>query len=146
MDKKIWMIGLWVLMLGGVKAHAQTRIKWPQLAEVEYSYVQQEGQTYWYGTPTFPEDLKALEGKEVVITGYILPLNEISNLYALSAFPFSSCFFCGAAGLESVMELHLRKKKKKFAMDAEVTMVGTLRLNDVEMELSYILEDARLLD
>ena len=67
------------------------------------------------------------------------------DTYILSANPFSSCFYCGGAGQESVMELRLKKKKAKFELDQIVTFAGRLRLNDQEMELNYILEEARVI-
>ncbi len=122
---------------------AQEKINWTFLSDVQYSYIQNYDANVWYGTPSFGDDIKALEGKEVIIKGYVLPMDVDGNQYVLSANPFNTCFFCGGAGQESVMELRLAKKRRKYETDQVVTFIGTLRLNDAELELNYILENAR---
>ncbi len=136
----MWML-IWTpgLMLGQVK------VAWSTLEGVDYSYVQNMDQNVWYGKPAYAESVKALEGKTIQIKGYVLPLDVSGDNYVLSAFPFSSCFFCGGAGQESVMELRLADPEATFKQDDYRTFVGTLRLNYRELELNYILEDARLL-
>ncbi|MEO0470500.1 MAG: DUF3299 domain-containing protein [Bacteroidota bacterium] len=124
---------------------AQTKIDWQTLAGVTFSYIHNFEQNMWYGQPSYSEDIKALNGQEIIIKGYVLPTDIESNTYILSANPFSSCFFCGGAGQESVMELRLKKKKAKFELDEVRTFAGKLRLNDQEMELNYILEEARVI-
>ncbi|MEL6589731.1 MAG: DUF3299 domain-containing protein, partial [Bacteroidota bacterium] len=106
-------------------------------------YIQNYDANVWYGTPTFGEGVQKLAGKEVIIKGYIIPMDTEGNQYVLSANPFNTCFFCGGAGQESVMELRLARKRYKFETDQVVTFIGTLRLNDAELELNYILENAR---
>ncbi|MEM7660041.1 MAG: DUF3299 domain-containing protein, partial [Bacteroidota bacterium] len=80
------------------------------------------------------------------IKGYMLPIDLEGNAYYLSAYPFSSCFFCGGAGQESVMELRLKKAKQSFQQDEFVTLRGRLRLNNRELELNYILEEVERVD
>lgn len=123
---------------------AQTKVPWSTLEGVNYSYVQNMDQNFWYGEPTYGEDVKALEGKTIEITGYVLPLDISGDNYVLSAFPFSSCFFCGGAGQESVMELRLADSGDRFKQDQYLTFTGKLKLNHRELELNYILEEARV--
>lgn len=66
----------------------------------------------------------------------------------LSKFSYSSCYFCGAAGPESVIEI-VAKNPIIYRMDKPISLEGTLRLNrsteDREYDpfrLLYILEDA----
>ena len=125
--------------------YAQQKVDWKTLAGVTFSYIQNFEQNMWYGEPTYSDTVKQLDGKEIAIRGYVLPTDIESNTYILSANPFSSCFYCGGAGQESVMELRLKKKKAKFELDQIVTFAGRLRLNDQEMELNYILEEARVI-
>ncbi|MEO0898737.1 MAG: DUF3299 domain-containing protein [Bacteroidota bacterium] len=122
----------------------QKSVRWETLANVTYSYVQNFEQNFWYGTPTFAEEVLALDGQEIIIKGYAIPGDINGDVYYLSAFPFSECFFCGGAGQESIMELRLKNKKTTFTVDQYVTLKGTLKLNDRELELNYILEDARV--
>ena len=98
----------------------------------------------WYGTPSFSETVKAMEGKEVKIKGYVLPMDVSGEQYVLSAFPFASCFFCGGAGQESVIELRLEDFDRKFETDEYLEFQGILKLNDAELELNYILDKAQV--
>ncbi len=137
------LIGLASLLLP-ISGWTQTEVAWSTLEQVQYDYIENSDQNFWYGAPTFSEDIKALEGKEVFITGYVLPLDISGDNYVLSAFPFSSCFFCGGAGQESVMELRLADPGARYKQDSYMTFVGTFRLSYRELELNYILEDARM--
>ncbi|MEM6317457.1 MAG: hypothetical protein AAF960_07285 [Bacteroidota bacterium] len=118
------------------------KIDWNLLMEIEYNlkyYQEFEMKIY---APVFTQNLIALDGKEVLIEGFVIPLDEEGDLVALSANPFASCFFCGKASPASVMSLYL-KKKKLYKMDDYRKFKGRLRLNynDPE-EYYYILEDA----
>ena len=94
--------------------------------------------------PTFGDNLHALEGKEVLIKGFVIPLDVSLNLYVLSANPYASCFFCGGAGPETVMDI-VFAEKQKFRTDEYVTLKGRLKLNaDDVYKLNYILEDAEI--
>lgn len=135
------LIGGLLLCLSG---YGQTDMTWETLAEIEYSYVQNYEANFWYGTPTFSPEVKALEGKEVKISGYVLPMDVSGEAYVLSAFPFASCFFCGGAGQESVIELRLKDFKQTFETDQFLSFTGILKLNKEELELNYILDIAQV--
>ena len=56
-----------------------------------------------------------------------------------------SCFFCGAGGPETVVELNLKSDKNNFVMDEVVTIQGTLRLNSDDIyKWNYILDYAEV--
>lgn len=97
---------------------------------------------WWYGQASFASQIQQLNGKEVIIQGYILPLDETGGYYVLSRNPYSTCFFCGAAGQESVMELKL-EKPQRYSMDQVVTFRGILTLDNRAMSLNYHLSNAR---
>jgi len=122
----------------------QQKVSWETLAGVTFSYIQNYDQNFWYGKPSFSEEVKALEGQKIEIEGYIIPGDVSGESYYLSAFPFSACFFCGGAGQESIMELRLVDEKASFTVDEYITLTGVLRLNDSELELNYILEEAKV--
>lgn len=95
--------------------------------------------------PRFGKSVKKLEGEEVILRGYWLPLNPEENLYILSRNPFAACFFCGSAGPESIVELWLKPGHPKIKMDQVVTMKGRLKLNQDDIDYcNYILEEAEL--
>jgi hypothetical protein len=135
----LWLVFLVSTQLG----LAQVKVPWSTLEGVNYSYVQNMDQNFWYGEPTYDEAVKALEGQVIQVKGYVLPLDLSGDNYVLSAFPFSSCFFCGGAGQESVIELRLADSDARFKQDQYLTFTGKLKLNHRELELNYLLEDAR---
>ena len=136
---------IWVgVILWGNLLHGQEALDWDLLAEVSYDYAYNETFNQWIGTPTFPEALKSLNGKRVTISGYILPMDVEGEYYVLSAFPYVSCFFCGGAGMESVMELKLAENETKFKIDEFKAFTGILRLNEENFELTFTLDQAEI--
>ncbi|MFK7905103.1 MAG: hypothetical protein AB8B69_08260, partial [Chitinophagales bacterium] len=75
---------------------------------------------------------------------FMIPVDVDGDYYVLSAFPYSSCFFCGNAGPESVVELRLAKKGQRFQMDDARKFKGMLVLSQTPNGLIYVLEDAEL--
>ncbi len=139
------LILLAVVLLSNT-SQAQIKIKWSTFERLQFEEVYDEESAAWLVAPIWTEDLKKLDGKKVKITGYIIALDVIGDEYALSAFPFASCFFlCGASGPESVMELSL-ENKTKYLTDEVHTFVGTLRLNDGTGIFPISLDKAKSID
>lgn len=140
---QIKIVLLLFFMVNSIAAFAQTKINWNELADIEFveRYVVSED---FYGyLPEFSNKLKKLEGKEVTVKGYMLPIEPENDLFLLSRNPFASCFFCGGGGPESVIELNLKSGHPKFKMDQVVTIKGKLRLNNEDFEhMMYILDEA----
>jgi len=76
-------------------------IQWDDLAGVTFSSKYYEEIDEWLLFPVFGEGVTALEGKQIFVAGYVIPLEP--GLYFLSRNSFQSCFFCGGAGPESVI-------------------------------------------
>ena len=96
--------------------------------------------------PTFPNVMKALEGKNVMMSGYVIPIEETgeSQTLVLSANSYTTCFFCGKAGPESIMDVRLKnpQKMRRFKQDEKVAFRGKLKLNDKDFDyFNYIIED-----
>lgn len=93
--------------------------------------------------PKFSEQLKNREGTSVVLEGFIIPLDQETeqDYFVLSRFPYASCFFCGAAGPETVAEIY---SAEKFSFtDEKIRVQGKLRLNNNDpLHLFYVLDDA----
>jgi len=129
------------------QVHSQKNITWETLKDVKFTDKWSEEFQAYYQVPKFGAALKALDGKEVIIKGYIIPIDVIEDYYVLSANPYSSCFFCGQAGPESVMEVQLKKKTRELKMDQVLTFKGKLKLNAEDIyQLNYILENAEVVD
>lgn len=117
------------------------KITWKDLKDVQFrkKFNKQENMFFLY--PHFGEKVKALEGKELEIRGYMIPVNPAENIYVLSAYPMAACFFCGGSGPESIIQLKL-KKPKRFVTDEIWLVRGTLQLNtDNIEELNYIFQN-----
>ncbi|WP_421875890.1 hypothetical protein [Marinoscillum sp.] len=116
---------------------------WKTLGTLEYEKTKDEyGEIF---VPKFGEQIKSLEGKEIELSGYIIPFEGMfePDHLIVSSVPVASCFFCGGAGPESVAEIYLTEPVKYTAK--KVTFKGKLTLNDSDVDqLMYILKDARI--
>ena len=121
-------LALLLFMCLGLIGFAQERLSWNTFERLNFEEVYEPTTASWVQVPVWTEDLKKWDGKLVKITGYIIALDAVNSQYALSAFPFSSCFFCGAAGPESVLELDL-KHQEEYLTDEVITFKGVLELN-----------------
>ena len=130
------------LLFVAVQGMSQTEITWQTLSNVRFTDKYSEEEEAYYYYPHFGSSVKALEGKEVYLKGYMLAIEPKKDIYILSRNPFAACFFCGNAGPESIVELKL-KPGHKFKMDQVATIKGTLKLNEDDIyQCNYILEDA----
>lgn len=123
--------------------YSQSKVTWQTLADVSFTekYSPEVEANFYY--PHFGPSVKALAGKEVVLKGYMLILGSKRDFYILSRNSYASCFFCGRAGPESIVELKLKPGHPRFWMDQVVTIKGRLKLNQEDIDhCNYILEDA----
>lgn len=118
-------------------------ISWKQLADVTYvlKYNKQFDGDIMY--PVFGTLVKKLAGKEWTIQGYMIPLDIKSGLYAVSGNPYAACFFCGAAGVESVVSLKFKNKPRRYQTDEYCVMKGVLALNNDNVnDFIYLFKNA----
>jgi hypothetical protein len=95
--------------------------------------------------PVYNASILALEGKEIILPGYIVPLAETGLLsdFLFSYYPFQSCFFCGGAGPETVVRVKMLQPA--IYTSQPVIISGTLRLNrQGDEQLFYILEESKV--
>ncbi|MEM7104720.1 MAG: hypothetical protein AAF502_16405 [Bacteroidota bacterium] len=119
-------------------------LDWNLLMNIEYRlryFAQIDMEMY---APVFGNEIEELDGKEVVIEGFVIPIDHEGELLSLSHYPFASCFFCGKASPASVISMYLKNQRKRYKMDDFIKFRGTLHLNyDDPDEFYYILRDAR---
>jgi len=136
-----------VLALLGLESFvspAPIEVTWKTLADVQFKdvYVKELDAYYW--KPTFSPSVLALNGKEIFITGYVIPVDYDANFYVVSKFPYANCFFCGGGGPESVVDLRFANKTRVYKTDERITFTGKMRLNaDNVYEMNYILDGAK---
>lgn len=130
-----------ILSLLSFSLLGQKNLAWPVLAMTNY---EQDPMSGLY-SPKFPGILEdQYEGEEVIIAGYLIPVDVEANTYALSKNPFSACFFCGNAGPETVIELKFSQDPGRFATDKYLPIKGILRLNRNGSGLFFTLENAEI--
>ncbi|MFK7807682.1 MAG: hypothetical protein AB8F74_07795 [Saprospiraceae bacterium] len=106
---------------------------WKTLAKITYKKEYDEMMGFKVDVPVFSPDVKALDGKEVTIKGYIIPVEGYKSHkeFVFSAFPYNMCFFCGGAGPETVMEIAAAEAIKYTT--EPITIKGKLALNDSDI-------------
>jgi hypothetical protein len=138
-----------VLLMGTAGVFAQGTAKsdaWNEFAKTKFEpkYYEKLGEYLFY--PSFPADLKAMEGKEITVQGFYVPFApEDGDYIIISKYPMSQCFFCGGGGPESIAEVNFAKGPAKFQVDDLITVKGKLKLNADNMDhVNFILTDAVL--
>lgn len=132
------------LMLGYVCAVAQEANFWHVLAEVGFKKTKMAGGEM--EVPIFSTHLKAYHGKKIKLKGFVIPVSETGDesKFMLSSLPFNVCYFCGAAGPETIVEVEANQKVK-FTSQA-IWMEGILYLNEEDPDHHiYILKSARII-
>jgi len=140
----IFIIGT---LLSSSAISAQDTNVWKTLAKITYKKQMDEIMGFNVDVPVFSDDIKALDGKEITIKGYIIPVEGYKSHkeFVFSAFPYNMCFFCGGAGPETVMEVYASEPVKYSAK--QVVLKGTLELNDTDINrLMFAINDAILVD
>lgn len=137
--KNLYLICIFSFITGTLQA--QTEITWKQLADVTFKPQYFKEIDMKVLVPTFGASIKDLEGKNVAITGYLIPVDPSFQTVVLSRNPYASCFFCGGAGPETIVELWLSpNEKRRFRMDERLTFSGILQLNNNDLQhCNYIL-------
>ena len=108
------------------------------------TYIKQYNE--YFLVPQFDAKLKQLQGTEIDLQGHYIPLDLPASSIVLSKNPYSSCFFCGGAGPETVAEINFKNKPPKLKPDQVITVKGKLRLNDKDVEhMTFILDQAELI-
>lgn len=141
----------------GVQMHAQEAAEnaeekketkvWKTLGKITYKKKYDELLGFKIDYPVFSEPILKLEGKEVELKGYIIPVEGYKSHkeFIFSAFPYNMCFFCGGAGPETVMEVEATEGIEYSAEQVRIKGKLTLNADDIN-RLMYILTDAVLVE
>ncbi len=130
-----------------INSIAQTDLSWKVLSKMEFEEIYNEEYGFDVPYPIFNDKVKALSGKKVTIEGYIIPLEvgDDHELLVLSKYPESTCFFCGMAGPETVVDiLPIKKiKNRQLNLKGKMKFTGVLKLNRDNLDhMNYMLIDA----
>lgn len=105
-------------------AKAQFTLDWSYFNSTTYDI----DETGAYINPNYSEQLREWDDKDVLIVGYIVPLNVQLRTYVISAYPMQQCFFCGGAGPETVIQLYFKDSPPRLLTDQYVILKGRLKL------------------
>jgi len=142
---KLLFLVLPILSLQTLTLSAQMSIDWINLADVTFEEKKDSvNAPLSYNQATFGASLEKLAGKEVSITGYMIPMDPMGITYVLSMNPNATCFFCGGAGPETVLQLNMKPSAiKRYAIDARLTFKGILQMNEKDINsLTFVLNEA----
>ncbi|MEL6390064.1 MAG: hypothetical protein AAFQ02_07860 [Bacteroidota bacterium] len=103
-------LALLLIFLSISSIRAQEFLDWDQIGMVSWKEEYDASLGYDVTIGEYDERIMAIEGKDVIVKGYVIPLDALGISYALSRTSFASCFFCGEAGPETVMELRVPPK------------------------------------
>jgi len=134
-----------LFLFAGSTATAQDTNLWKTLSKITYEKKFDELLGFKVDVPVFGNDIKALEGEMVEVSGYIVPVEGYKSHteFVFSAYPYNMCFFCGGAGPETVMEV-TSTEPVKYSTE-RVKLKGKLLLNSDDINrLMYVLIDATL--
>jgi hypothetical protein len=126
---------------------AQDENIWKTLAKVAYKKEYNELLGFKVDVPVFSPEIKALDGEEITVRGYVIPTEGFKSHkeFVFSAFPYNMCYFCGGAGPETVMEVEA-VEAVKFTSDP-IVLRGILQLNAKDINrLMYKIIEAKQLD
>lgn len=137
------------LCLNALLAQSQPVNGWELFKKVEFQKKFFKDYGMFVTWPKFDDGIRAWEGREILLSGYIIPTSDAGGYKGviLSKFPYQTCFFCGEAGIESVAELELKNKWSDYDLNKPYVFKGKLQLNDDNMDrLNFILKEAVLTD
>lgn len=142
--RKLLIIFFWLLASA---VSAQQTDDWKILSEVRFETKPAGEDGYEMDVPRFSDRLKGYNGKKIALKGYLIPLSEMGGkqAYMLSSLPFNSCYFCGGAGPETVIEIET-KQTISFTTN-QIILEGFFVLNDKDLDHHmYILKQAKRID
>lgn len=118
------------LVLSFFTASAQ-QDAWPSLTSITFNKVYDEMLGMEVDKPVFGIIQQSLNGKEISLIGYIIPLEGKvkQSHFMFSVYPISMCFFCGNAGPETVAEVFMANGQKLPYVEDKIHIKGTLQLN-----------------
>jgi len=123
--------------------------QWNTLAMVnmESKFDDMMGMIIKTATPT--PIVQALDGTEIEIRGYMIALDVTAKQshFMFSRYPQNMCFFCGAAGPESAMQVFMKDSKKLEHTTNKVVLKGILNIQKGDPSgLIYTLTDGELIE
>lgn len=105
---------------------------WEKLSKVESRSVYNAELGFVNVDINIPDEIKAMDGEFIEVEGYIIPLTGQvgQNNFMFSRYPKNQCFFCGAAGPESAMEVFMSGRNTVPFTSDRIRLKGRLEINE----------------
>ena len=99
--RKFFLFSLLMLFVAPLTLFAQEEVTWEKLAQI--SYEREDGRYVL----KVADDVMTLNGKEITLTGFIMPLDQAKTQknFILSSMSLAGCAFCAPGGPESMIEV-----------------------------------------
>ena len=139
---------LLLIISSSLSAQMQSKVNWNNLGMVNISTEYDQSLGMEIQKPTVSIIAQQLDGKEVELSGFIIPLTGklAQSHFMLSRYPQSMCFFCGKAGPETAAQVFMKGEKKVEFTEEKVSIKGILRINATDMNnLLYTLDQAEVI-
>lgn len=136
---------LFVLVSSSASFQSSEPDGWELLADVEVVRVYDDFLQMDVEKPKFSKSLLQRDQLSIELEGFVIPLKQTgeADYFVLSRFPYQSCFFCGNAGPETVVEVYTLEKLS--LRDQWVRVSGVLHLNAEDpLHLYYIMKDCEV--
>lgn len=115
-------------------------------APLEWKHLQ-EGQWNNKSKPVIANEVKRLDGQQVVLHGFLLPLHKpaAASQFFVAGRP-RGCYFCNPPGVSEVAQVNVAGGKELPFTDLPVTIYGRLKVatGSPDDEMLYIIDDATL--
>lgn len=119
------------------------KMDWDMLGNVEFAPYGKGGEESALPVAQPSKILEQLNGQPVYLSGFLIPLEPEIGVYALSKNPNASCFFCGAAGPETVAKITVENATPEMVMDAHLAFKGQFVFNTSDpYELAFVINGA----
>jgi hypothetical protein len=150
-----YLMVLLVVLAFGLQSEGQAEVmkkdegSWNILSMVTFQRTFDEEFGIDVEKPMISPLIQALDGKEIELEGYIIPLTGKikQSHFMLSKFTQNMCFFCGKAGPETAAQVFTKDGKKIPFTDKKVRVKGILRVNVTDVtSLLYTIEDGVMMD
>lgn len=139
-----------ILLLASTGVMGQTATNtWETLALVHMESKFDDMTAMIIKTATPKEEAMALHGNEIEVKGYMIALDVKAEKseFLFSRYTQNMCFFCGAAGPETAMQVYMKDDVKVKHSSDKIVLRGRLKIQGGDPSgLIYILEDTELIE
>lgn len=104
---------------------------WEAAATLRFQVYRERPESNPTMKPEFSDKLMALDGKDVELSGYMIPITSSRKheKFLLSVLPVLQCMYCGQNGIPPMIEIFMESESVQFT-ETPITVKGRLRLNE----------------